>query len=197
MAQDLVVMMAFSELSLAVLALLLTPGPTNTLMLLAGAERGFGRAMRLIPAELAGYFLTVLPLVLVGAVMIAPYPAVQTVVVLVAGLWVAWLAVRLWRVPAAEVSVGVGARVLFVTTALNPKALIFGLVLLPSPDHLAVNLALFAGLVVLVAALWAVAGAVLRNRGKDRPRFLRVFRRLASIWLALVSVTLLLRGVTA
>lgn len=191
------VMMTLPELSLAVLALLLTPGPTNTLMLLAGAERGFAGALRLIPAELAGYFLTVLPLVLVGAMIIAPYPAVQTAVVLGAGLWVAWLAIRLWRVPVSEAPVGVGANVLFVTTALNPKALIFGLVLLPSPDHLALNLGLFAGLVIAVAALWAGAGALLRNRGQDRPRFLLVFRRLASVWLAAVSVTLLLRGVTA
>jgi hypothetical protein len=32
--------MTVPELTLAVLALLLTPGPTNSLMLLAGAERG-------------------------------------------------------------------------------------------------------------------------------------------------------------
>jgi threonine/homoserine/homoserine lactone efflux protein len=50
------------ELTVAVLVLLLTPGPTNSLMLLAGAERGLTGALRLIPAEVAGYLLTVLPL---------------------------------------------------------------------------------------------------------------------------------------
>ena len=41
--------MSFAELAIAVLLLLLTPGPTNTLILLAGAERGLGGAARLIP----------------------------------------------------------------------------------------------------------------------------------------------------
>ncbi len=49
--------MSLEELVLALLVLLLTPGPTNTLMALAGAERGWTRALRLIPAELAGYLL--------------------------------------------------------------------------------------------------------------------------------------------
>jgi threonine/homoserine/homoserine lactone efflux protein len=58
--------MSAPELALAILALLLTPGPTNSLMLLAGAERGLLRASRLIPAELMGYLTTVVPLALVG-----------------------------------------------------------------------------------------------------------------------------------
>lgn len=59
------------ELSLAVLALLLTPGPTNALMLLAGAERGLAGAARLSPVALAGHFLTVLPLAVAGATALA------------------------------------------------------------------------------------------------------------------------------
>lgn len=54
------------EMTLAVLVLLLTPGPTNSLVLLAGAERGWLGALRLVPAELSGYLLTVLPLSLMG-----------------------------------------------------------------------------------------------------------------------------------
>jgi threonine/homoserine/homoserine lactone efflux protein len=188
-------MMSVAELSLAILVLLLTPGPTNSLVLVAGAERGFAGAMRLIPAELAGYFLTVLPLVLVGTAVLDAQEGLRSAVTLAAGLWVAILAVKLWRVPDAVLEGrSVGARALFVTTALNPKALIFGLVLLPSPDRLAVNLALFAGLIVVVAALWAGIGAVLR-RGTGQPRALLVLRRLASVWLAAISLMLVARGV--
>lgn len=184
------------ELTLAVLALLLTPGPTNTLVLLAGAERGLAGASRLIPAELSGYFLTVLPLVLLGGAFLDSHPQVRTLVVLAAAVWVAVLAVRLWHLP-APLAAGptVGARALFVTTALNPKALIFGLVLLPSPDRPATNLAIFAGLVVIVALFWAGIGAALRQGGTHRPGALIVLRRLASVWLAVISVTLALRGV--
>lgn len=38
----------------ALLLLLLTPGPTNTLMMLAGYERGWRSSLRLIGAELTG-----------------------------------------------------------------------------------------------------------------------------------------------
>lgn len=189
------------ELSLAVLALLLTPGPTNSLMLLAGAERGMGAAARLIPAELAGYLLTVVPLTLIGQKVLQAWPGLALAVALLAAVWVALLAVRLWRVTAVQAQASVGARALFVTTALNPKALIFGMVLLPSTDRLAGNLALFAGLVVAVALLWAAIGAGLRGAsgtGKiGQPRALFVLRRLASVVLAVMSVLLVLRGVSA
>jgi threonine/homoserine/homoserine lactone efflux protein len=194
-------MMTGLELSLAVLALLLTPGPSNSLMLLAGAERGLPQAARLIPAEVAGYLLTVVPLTLIGQSLLQAWPGLAMAVALLAAGWVALLAVRLWRVPPVAAEVTVGARALFVTTALNPKALIFGLVLLPSADRLAENLALFVGLIVLVALLWVGIGAGLRKaspRAKGgQPRALFVLRRLASLFLAAMSVLLVLRGVTA
>ena len=190
-------MMTTTELSLAVLALLLTPGPTNSLMLLAGAERGLAAALRLIPAELAGYLLTVVPLVLIGQRVLTAWPGLALAVALAAAVWVAVLAVRQWRLPALAAQASVSVRALFVTTALNPKALIFGLVLLPSPDRLAGNLALFAASVVGVAALWAGLGAALRGNGLRQPRALFVLRRLASVFLAAMSVLLVLRGVSA
>jgi threonine/homoserine/homoserine lactone efflux protein len=194
-------MMTGFELSLAVLALLLTPGPTNSLMLLAGAERGLPKAARLITAEVAGYLMTVVPLTLIGQTVLQAWPGLAMAVALVAAVWVALLAVRLWRVPPVEAHVSVSARALFVTTALNPKALIFGLVLLPSADRLAGNLALFVGLIVIVAVLWAGIGAGLRRASETatggQPRALFVLRRLASVFLAAMSVLLVLRGVTA
>ena len=185
--------MSAFELSLAILALLVTPGPTNTLMFLAGAERGLARALRLIPAELAGYLLTVVPLVLAGAPLLQAHPGARAALALAAGLWVAVLALRLWRLPRADENRGtIGAASVFTTTLLNPKALIFGLVLLPHPDHAAANIANFAFQVVAVALLWQAGGAFLgRSTGPRMP----VLRRAASLWLGGLSVMLVLRGV--
>jgi len=166
--------------------------------MLAGAERGLGGAARLIPVELAGYFTAVLPLVLVGPPILQSVPGLRIGITLAAAIWVAVLAVRLWHLPAAAAGQGgVGARALFVTTALNPKALIFGLVLLPSPDRLAVNLGLFAALIVLVAVLWAGLGALLRSGAARQPRALVIMRRLASVFLGAMSLVLAARGLSA
>lgn len=186
------------EMTLAVLVLLLTPGPTNSLVLLAGAERGWLGALRLVPAELSGYLLTVLPLSLMGVTVLSDHHALRTAVTLAAAVWVAALAVRLWQAPEATgAGTSVGGRALFITTALNPKALIFGLVLLPSPDRLAANLAIFAALIVAVALFWAGLGAALRAGGSGQPRAIPVLRRLASVWLAAISVVLIAKGVGA
>lgn len=186
------------ELSITVLVLLLTPGPTNSLMMLAGAERGHGPALWLIPAELAGYLVTVGPLMLMGQSLLAAHPGLTLAVGLMAAVWVALLALRLWRLPGTGGAVAaVGARSVFVTTALNPKALIFGVVLLPSPDHGLANLVLFAGLVAVVAVLWAGLGAMLRGDGKGQPRALFLLRRLASMLLMAMSLMLVFRGVSA
>lgn len=70
-----------------------------------------------------------------------------------------------------------------LTTFLNPKALVFGLVILPGSDA-ALRLGLFAGLIVAVAALWAAIGSgVLGVTG----RAARI-RGAAALWLAVLSV---------
>jgi threonine/homoserine/homoserine lactone efflux protein len=176
----------------AVLALLLAPGPTNTLMGVAGAQGGVGRVLRLLPAELAGYLTTVLPLVWIGGALLDHWPAAATALKLAAAVWVMVLAVRMWglRMDGAAPR-GVSPWQVFVTTLLNPKALVFGLVLLPAPDEAAfpLRLALFCVMVSSVALLWGVAGA-LTQVGDGGGRRLRVVQRMASLWLAVVALGL-------
>lgn len=184
--------MTLLEVVLAVLVLLVTPGPTNSLLLVAGAERGWRGAARLIPAELGGYLATVMPLALVGAPLLVALPAARTALALVAAAWVSWLAVAMWRLPAAEGGrPTVTARRVLVTTLLNPKALVFGLVLLPAPDpgRLALHVGLFAGEVVGVALLWTAMGATLRARS-ERPGLPPGWRRAASVWLGALALYL-------
>jgi len=180
------------EFLFAVGGLLLTPGPTNTLLALAGASVGLRRALPLIGAEIAGYLAVVVPLALFGQALVDRWPVAGDVVTLAAAVWVMYLAVRLWR-PDAEVAdrAAVTWRRVFVTTLLNPKGLIFGLVLLPaaaSPDFLP-RLGAFCLLIVVVASLWAAFGdRIGRHRTQDGPPIL--FRRLAACWLGLLSIGL-------
>ena len=120
---------------LAILALLLTPGPTNTLLTVGAAARGFRTSLPLLLGELAGYLIVVVPLATIAGSLLEGRPALAIALRLAAALWVLFLAIRLWRVSAVQTSpdgvspVTIGQ--VFVTTLLNPKAPIIGLVIMP------------------------------------------------------------------
>lgn len=179
----------------AVLALLLAPGPSNTLIGVAAAQGGTLRALRLIPAELAGYLLAVLALAAVGQRLGQDWPQAALALQGAAAVWVMLLAWRLWRRPLAGADAPlVGFATLLGTTLLNPKALIFALVLLPplqSADFLP-RLGLFSLAIMLAASLWALAGGLLRGPALPCLHRLQKVQRLASVWLAVVSIGLLI-----
>ena len=178
--------MTLIELNLAILALLITPGPTNTLLAVAGAQGGLRSGLRLLPIELLAYLCVVTPLALFGTPLLDRLPLLRPILTAAAALWVAKLAYGLWLRPAAlsanaqkvtPLQVG-------VTTLLNPKCLIFGLVLLPAGPGPLPGLISFAVQVPLIAALWAGLGAgVLARTGAW-------LNKGAAVWLALLSVLL-------
>ncbi|MDF3853042.1 LysE family translocator [Paracoccus pantotrophus] len=175
-----------------VLALLLAPGPTNTLMGIAGAQRGLARVARLLPAELAGYLTAILPLAFLGAGLLEQMPALAVGLKLAAAGWIMVLATALWRAPGSDgESRDIGARRIYVTTVLNPKALILGLVLLPAPQDpaFATRLGMFCLMVIGAALAWGCAGILAQagNGGRER---LQGVQRVASVWLAFVSISL-------
>jgi len=194
----------------AVLALLLAPGPTNTLMGLAGAQAGLRQVLRLLPAELLGYLTTILPLVYLGDWLFAQWPAAGGALKFAAALWVLFIAVKLWQAPGPGVQASsVTARRIYLTTMLNPKALVFGLVLLPAPQDpgFLFALLLFCLMVSGVALTWGAAGRLVRvgqgagaearHGGDGSSRRLFHLQRLAAVWLAFVSVSLIFGLVTS
>lgn len=176
----------------AILGLLLTPGPTNTLVGLAGAFSGPRAVIRLIPAEILGYLTTILPLAFIGQGLLADFPMAAQAVKLAAAAWVMVLAVKLWGHGSLPRAGGkITALRVYVTTVLNPKALIIALVLLPSPaapDFLS-RLALFCLTAAGVALIWGGAGTIARSGNGGTGR-MQAIQRAASVWLALVSVML-------
>jgi threonine/homoserine/homoserine lactone efflux protein len=135
----------------------------------------------------------VLPLVYFGKEVFGQWPSTAIALKIVAAGWVMFLAVKLWGRRGdvggyAQVSAG---RV-YLTTLLNPKALVFGLILLPAPDgpQFLQKLGLFALMVMGAALIWGAAGKFSQT-GSDGGRRLRWAQRIAAIWLAVVSATLL------
>lgn len=183
--------MTLSAFIAAVFLLLLTPGPTNTLLALAGGSAGFRRSLPLIGAEAGGYLLAITPLVTFAAPYLAAHPLAASVIKLCSALWVLLLATNLWRLPlTAMPASAVTFRQVFVTTVLNPKALIFGLVLIPHGSLAAVLswLGLFLAIVMTTACLWLGFGALLIRRATGTFPF--VLRRVAATILMFFSASL-------
>ena len=178
------------QFCLSLIVLLFAPGPTNALLALGGAEAGAWRTLRLLPLVVLAYATTVLPLAALGEDLLRQHHWVQMAVTLAAALWVAWMAVALWRRPAASPTTpdGVSGAKLFVTTLLNPKAFIIGLVLIPAQASQGAALAAFLGVLVAAAATWVMLGAALR--GDRAATGLPVLRRVCAGWLGLLAVML-------
>ncbi len=178
--------MTLAELCLALLALLITPGPTNALLALGGAQAGMRAGLRLIPVVVLSYLAVVTPLALWGGQIIDGLPILRPILTGLAALWVARLAFGLWHFPLhpADAAPQVTPRRMAVTTLLNPKSLIFGLVLIPAAPAVWPGLIAFAALVPLVCTLWAGLGAGVLSRAGPW------LNKGAAIWLALLSMLL-------
>lgn len=163
-----------------------TPGP-NTLMLMAsGANFGFRRTLPHLLSVALG-FAAMIGLVGIGlAGAFDAWPALQTVLKIVSGLYLGWLA---WRIataapPERPDGAAVGRPLTFIQAALfqwvNPKAWAMALsaiaVYAPSRSGLAVALVavVFGAIGLPTGSLWAVLGQEMR-RVLTNPARLRVF----------------------
>lgn len=118
----------------ASLSLLATPGPTNTLLATSGAGAGLRRSVHLLTAELGGYLLAIALLRSLLGPLITATPLLGLTLRLTAALYLIYLAMTLWRHGSRQMhdSAPVTFSRVFVTTLLNPKAIIFAFTLLPS-----------------------------------------------------------------
>jgi threonine/homoserine/homoserine lactone efflux protein len=151
--------------------LLATPGPTNTLLAASGAATGFRASLGLLCGELGGYLMAIAVLMTAVGPIIAASPAFAIALRVAVVLYLLYLAAALWRRGALAAA---GARPVtlprvFVTTLLNPKAVIFAFTLLPTipPAEAAevmAHLAALSALILMIGSAWIAAGATLRHR---------------------------------
>ncbi|MGN6100401.1 MAG: LysE family transporter [Devosia sp.] len=148
---------------LAVLAVLATPGPTNTLLASAAAVSGIRASLMLLMAELTGYLTTVLLVGLLLRPLLEAFPRAAAVLKVAVALYLAYMAFRLWRRSGdlGAVRGVIGFRAVFLATMLNPKGLIFALAMIPlGSPAVALYLLAFAAAVPTMGLLWLAGGRV-------------------------------------
>ncbi len=156
-------MTGLAAFALAVLALLIAPGPTNALLAACGARLGVTRSLPMLAVVLAAYTVSVGVLTLLLAPQLQSSPAAWLAAKLAAALYLSWLGLRLWRAadrPGAERQAPVLAMEMFVTTLLNPKGVVIGLVVFPRGQTW--DLVPYPGLLALTilgcGLIWILAG---------------------------------------
>jgi threonine/homoserine/homoserine lactone efflux protein len=168
---------------LAVLTLLAVPGPTNTLLAASGATVGFYRSLPLLLGELAGYNIAIVTLRETIGVLFNESRSVEVLLKLAVASYLVFLSIRLWRAESTQRTASFTVRRVFLTTLLNPKAIIFGLLIIPlRPPSTALYLAAFSVMAVAVGTVWIAAGNLVKQLAGARSTLWAP--RLASLALA-------------
>ncbi len=156
--------------TLAALALLATPGPTNTLLATSGAAAGFKRSLHLVIAEITGYMISISALALVIGPLVHASHALDMALRVACGAYLLYAAWRLWREGAAALTSGepVKFRRVLVATLVNPKGIVFAFVIVPhlsegAPALAAPYMAALAGLIAIAGGAWIALGAAVRT----------------------------------
>lgn len=152
-----------------VITILLTPGPTNTLLASSGIQVGLRKSLLLIPAEAIGYIIAISAWgMLIGKVS-ATLPLLLTFLKLLSAGYIIFLAIKLWRTANQEVILNqptIRPRELLCATLLNPKALLFASAIFPTTawqtqEIYVAHMSSFVALILPIALFWISVGAVL------------------------------------
>ncbi|WP_182003940.1 LysE family translocator [Acinetobacter lactucae] len=161
-------MVSFMFIGLVV-TILLTPGPTNTLLASAGIQAGVKQSLKLIPAEVMGYLIAITSWGILLESVSHFIPWLPALLKLISATFILYLAFKLWITSTHDIKLDnplITPRALFVATLLNPKALLFASAIFP---HAAwevfhvyfVHIAIFLSLITPIAFLWIAFGTVL------------------------------------
>ena len=161
-------MVSFMFIGLVV-TILLTPGPTNTLLASAGIQAGVKQSLKLIPAEVMGYLIAITSWGILLESVSHFIPWLPALLKLISATFILYLAFKLWITSTNAIKLDtplITPKALFVATLLNPKALLFASAIFP---HAAwevlhvyfVDFAVFLSLITPIAFLWIAFGTVL------------------------------------
>ena len=155
-----------------VATILLTPGPTNTLLASSGVQVGLRKSVKLIPAEVLGYVISISAWgMLIGKVS-TTLPLLPAILKLLSACYIIFLAIKLWHTANQEIELNqptIRTRELFCATLLNPKALLFASAIFPvaawSDFHIyLIHMMAYLALITPIALFWIFLGSLLASK---------------------------------
>ena len=160
------------------MTILVTPGPTNTLLATAGATAGPYRSARLVLAEALGYCISIAAIGFLIRPLVLRHPSIQIYLRAAAVMFLLYMAWHLFndRTRGVAAKSGVTWFRVFTTTLLNPKAFIFALVVFPfGTPNAAMYFVWFVCILLPISVAWILVGALLGQaaRQENRERFAR------------------------
>lgn len=147
------------------------PGPDLVLVAQAARESRGGGA-RTAAGTMCGLILHAALAAVGAAALIARHPEALAAVRVVGGIYLLHLGLRVVRhaADASEGSGRIGFRAGLLTNVLNPKAVVFFLVIIPSFATTAFEATVLAGVTVVFGAVWWSLFLTLFARRADRSR---------------------------
>ena len=189
-------------------AISLTPGMCMTLAFTLGLSQGYQRTLWMMWGELAGVATVVSTCVVLLAWIQALSEVYFTVLALVGGSYLLWIAYRLWTQPARfrsgenQPHLSAGALLIlgYVTAVMNPKGWGFMIALLPgfmsvdysTPQQLLAFLGVMLPSEFLSMTLYATGGSGLRQFLSTDARLAKL-NKLAAGLMVLVAALMLVR----
>lgn len=178
-----------------VMTILLTPGPTNTLLASSGVRVGIMPSLKLIPAEALGYLVAISTWGLLIGFVAKTLPIIPIIIKLMSASYILYLAVKLWKTAQQELDIDqsiIHPKALLLATILNPKALLFASAIFPASawtvwQSYLLHIFVFLMLLMPIAFCWIVLGQILT---KNKVHWLTPFnlQRTASIILMSFSL---------
>jgi threonine/homoserine/homoserine lactone efflux protein len=183
-------------MALYVSLVLITPGPTNTLLLSSGIRAGLRGSWHLLIAEALGYGVAISLWGFFLTAFAATRPWLYDAVKLTSSAYICYLAVLLWKSPKlqSDDTRSISFRDMFIATTMNPKSLLFASAIFPSQaftslQFYVLSMALFAALVAVIGSGWLTLGGALTTRRSWAVHTSTLIRG-ASVVLLMFSATL-------